>query len=67
MTNTFNGLLAVALLAGVAGAPASAWAESKSKTESMAEGKKSQVDEFEENRKAHMQKSKENNEKKGAN
>ena len=60
-------LLAAVVLVGFAALPTVSQAES-SKAESVSSAKKGKggVDEFEENRKAHMQKSKENNEKKGA-
>ena len=68
-------LFAGAALAGLALAPTVSQAEGAkpeskgAKTETMTDSKKSQasVDEFEENRRAHMQKSKENNANKGAN
>ncbi|MEH3119158.1 MAG: hypothetical protein PGN25_16610 [Methylorubrum populi] len=63
-------LLAAAVLAGAATLPMCAQAESSkgSKAEAASATKKNQssVDEFEENRRAHMQKSKENNAKKDA-
>ena len=63
-------LLAAAVVSGAAALPTMASAESSkgSKAEPASASKKTQssVDEFEENRRAHMQKSKENNAKKGA-
>ncbi len=60
--------LAAALLAGVATVPAPSQAESaKSQGASAAKQKQAANDEFEENRRAHTQKSKENNANKSAN
>lgn len=62
-------LLAIAFLAGIVSAPTASWAETTSKAGASKAAAKSgagNVDEFEENRKAHMTKSKENNDKKGA-
>lgn len=63
-------MLAAAVIAGSAALPAIAQAESakgnKAEAASATTKKSSSVDEFEENRRAHMEKSKENNAKKGA-
>lgn len=63
-------LIAAAVVAGAATLPTIVQAESakgsKAQPASAATKNQSSVDEFEENRRAHMQKSKENNTKKGA-
>lgn len=74
MMHPFRYLLSVAAVVGMAAIPTGAMAQSTksdtaaSKSDSKAGAAKSQskVDEFEENRRAHMNKSKENNTKKGA-
>lgn len=68
MSHSLKWLLAAAFVGGVSMAPSITMAEG-SKSESMSGAKKTQAasDDFEENRKAHMQKSKENNANKGAN
>lgn len=74
MIHSFRYLLAVATVAGMAAIPTGAMAQSaksdtaasKSDTKAGAAKSQSKVDEFEENRRAHMEKSKENNTKKGA-
>lgn len=74
MMHPFRYLLSVAAVVGMAAIPSAAMAQSgksettASKSDSKASATKSQskVDEFEENRRAHMAKSKENNTKKGA-
>lgn len=74
MLHSFKALMAVAILAGAAAAPGLARAESAKPSAtgakaSSADAAKSQasVDEFEENRRLHTQKSKENNTTKGQN
>ncbi|MCJ2028432.1 hypothetical protein MKK50_03265 [Methylobacterium sp. J-043] len=63
-------LIAAAVVAGAAALPTIVQAESakgsKAEPASAATKNQASVDEFEENRRAHMQKSKENNTKKGA-
>lgn len=66
MSYALRSLLALAVVAGVAVAPTASWAASDSKSDGASAEKKAAVDEFEENRKAHTAKSKENNMKKGA-
>ena len=66
MSYALRSLLALAVATGVAVAPSASWAASGSKSEGATAEKKAAVDEFEENRKAHTAKSKENNAKKGA-
>ena len=63
-------MLLAAVVVGAAALPTLAQAESskgsKAEAAKATTNKSSSVDEFEENRRAHMQKSKENNAKKGA-
>lgn len=68
MMQSLKLMLSVAILASVATMPTLSQAESaKSKATSASTQKQAANDEFEENRKAHTQKSKENNTNKGAN
>lgn len=59
-------LAALALAAGVAVVPTTSQAEPKAKADAVEAKKAGATDDFEENRKAHIKKSRENNEKKGA-
>ena len=69
MSRPMKVLLALLLAAGFAAVSTSSQAESSAKkgVQKVAEQSKAASDDFEENRKAHMQKSKENNANKGAN
>lgn len=68
MLHFFKLLLAVAVVAGVSAVPTISKAESaKSEAASGAKKSSAAADDFEENRRAHTQKSKENNANKGAN
>lgn len=68
MLRISGSMLALGLFVAVSAAPTAVLAESgaKAKPAKVAEQKSSSSNEFEENRRAHMEKSKENNAKKGA-
>ncbi len=68
MSHLSGSLFALAFIAGVSAAPSSALAEKGAKAPVVRVAEQSGgTSDFEENRRAHAQKSKENNEKKGAN